>query len=379
MKKLLYLTSIPWAWIKQRPQFLAEYLSKDYEVTYCFKRPTVIKKRDLKVNDTDLQSDNLQFRSFRILPLGAIPIIRRLNLDWINRLLLKLQIPNPQKYDVIWITSASLFDLLPSSIKNQPKIVYDCMDDLLEFPAVNCSETKRALLMKKENKLLTQSKLVISSADYLKDKVIARSGISSNKVYVVNNAVELPNSDINSTLPNEVCEAIIRIKAIKLSMVYIGTIDDWFDFDSILSVLNRIDDLELVLFGPLRGKVPDNPKIHHLGTIQRDYIFNIMDAADILVMPFKLNELIRSVNPVKLYEYIYAGKPVIATRYGETIKFEKYVHLYNNNDELYSIVQDIKNGSCLTNAEEGQEFVKRNTWANRYEVIRRILDETFAI
>lgn len=377
MKKILYLTSIPWAWIKQRPQFLAEYLSKDYEVTYCYKRPTVIKKKDLKTNITDLKSITLKFKSFRIIPFRSIPIIKKLKLEWINRFLLKFQIPNPDNYDIIWVTSATLFDLLPNYIKKQPNIVYDCMDDLLEFPLVQGSESKRALLMRKENRLLIDSKLVISSADYLKNKIVSRSGIPENKVCVINNAIELPKIEKHTNLPNEVCGAIDIIKNIKLSMIYIGTIDEWFDFDSINYVLDKTDGLELVLFGPLRGTLPDNKKIHYLGTVQRDYIFDIMEAADILVMPFKLNELIRSVNPVKLYEYIYAGKHVIATKYGETMKFEKYAHLYEDKEDFLKIINTIKSNNCTVNIDSNLKYVQDNTWNNRYTIVKNVLENEF--
>lgn len=378
MKRILYLTSIPWAWIKQRPQFLAEYLSKNYDVTYCFKRPTIIRKKDLKTNDTDFQSKNLHFKSFRLIPFQNMPIVKRMKLDWVNKLLIKLQIPNLGKYDIIWITSASLYDLLSNKIKNKPNIVYDCMDDILEFPTVQRSEIKRNLLMQKENKLLVNSDIVFCSSDYLKGKIVSRSGISNEKVFVVNNAVELPKVKIQASLPSEISSSIAKIKDIRLCMVYIGTIDKWFDFDSINYVLEKVDGLELVLFGPLRGAIPINPKIHHLGTIQRDFIFDIMDAADILIMPFKLNELIRSVNPVKLYEYIYAGKHIIATKYDETLKFDRFVHLYEDKNELYSIIKNIQTGNYQIDLKENHEYVRNNTWDKRYNIVKNVLDSNFA-
>lgn len=377
MKKILYITSIPWGWIKQRPQFLAEYLSTDFEVNYCYKRPTRIKKKDLLKNNSDLLSDNLIVSSYSLIPYHAIPFLNLLKLDWINRLLLKFQILDPHKYDIIWVTSASMYSLLPKSIKNQTNIVYDCMDDLLEFPGVSGNVLKVKRLMTLENELLKKSKKVICSAEYLKDKIVKRSGIPDTKVSVVNNAIELPKNEQHESLPESIKDAISTIKNIKLSMVYIGTIDKWFDFDSMLYALDRIDGLELVLFGPLRGSLPNNDKIHYLGTIPRDYIFDVMDVSDILVMPFKLNELIRSVNPVKLYEYIYSGKHVIATKYGETMKFQKFVHLYDCKEELFYIINKIQNGEYYIDMNENIRFINSNTWKNRYEIIKNVLDVTF--
>lgn len=378
MKKILYLTTIPWVWIKQRPQFLAEYLATDFDVVYCYRRPTTIKKKDLIRNASDLKSSNLSFRSFRLIPFNAIPLLNKMRLDWINRLLLKCQIPAPSNYDIIWVTSSQLFNLLPDDIKNSPNIIYDCMDDLLEFPGVSGSPIVEKL-KSNENYLLKKAKAVICSADYLKNKIVNRSGITPNKVTVVNNAVELPPKNLHSKLPTNIADIIKDMHAMKLNLVYIGTIDKWFDFDSILYALDKIEDMNISLFGPLRGTLPQHNRIHYYGTIPRDYIFDIMDAANVLIMPFKLNELIRSVNPVKLYEYIYACKPVIATKYGETLKFRDYVLLYDDREELVSIIEDLKEGRYNLVINENLDYIKKNTWAERYKQIKQVLLNNFKI
>ena len=44
-KKILYLMHIPWGWIKQRPHFLAELLSIDFDVDVFYKKPTIVSKK----------------------------------------------------------------------------------------------------------------------------------------------------------------------------------------------------------------------------------------------------------------------------------------------------------------------------------------------
>ena len=94
--------------------------------------------------------------------------------------------------------------------------------------------------------------------------------------------------------------------------MYVGTISEWFDFDLLISILDEYKTINAVLIGPSDVKIPKHDRIHYLGTVERKYIFNIMSHAWVLVMPFLINELVKSVNPVKLYEYIYMGKPIIA-------------------------------------------------------------------
>lgn len=124
------------------------------------------------------------------------------------------------------------------------------------------------------------------------------------------------------------------LESLSHTFVYVGTIAAWFDFDSLLLMLSENPDANVVLIGPNEVEIPVHERIHYLGTVDRQYIFSFLDAADCLIMPFVVNELIRSVNPVKLYEYIYANKPVLAPAYEETYQFEPYIYLYSTAKEF---------------------------------------------
>ena len=372
MKKILYLTAVPWGWIKQRPQFLAEVLSNSFEVDVFSKKSYAIKSSDL-LNKAETQYKHLKLKSFRILPFAAIPIIRHLPLGWINKLMLKFQIASIKKYDIIWVASASLYNLLKNRIKKNQILIYDCMDDVLEFPGTKNSHKRTAICLRNENQLLHDASLVFCSADYLKNKIVNRSGISAEKVMVVNNAIEIPNN--LSEKPKEPrTKDIIQILKNNKSLVYIGTIDEWFDFESVLHVLDNRPELHMVLIGPMRGALPRHDRLHYMGTVPHNEIFHIMPHAFALMMPFKLNELIRSLNPVKLYEYIYAGVPVIATKYGETLKFNKYVNLYTDKHDLLKIVSRITENPTTIDIEDSRNFVKENTWKKRGEIINEQLN-----
>lgn len=98
-----------------------------------------------------------------------------------------------------------------------------------------------------------------------------------------------------------------------------------------------------------------------------------MEQASALVMPFIVNELIRSVNPVKMYEYIYMEKPIIAPHYGEMEKFLPYVNLYHSNEEFMSLVTQLCEGELQITTEKGKEmkaFAEKNTWESRYEEVK---------
>lgn len=371
MKKVLYITSMPWGWIKQRPQFIPEYLSKHIPVDVFYKKSNTQSGKVL-INPVDCENDSLKIHSYRLIPFYAIPFLRRLPLNWINKLLLDFQLPKFDDYDVIWYTSPLCYKLTSSKINNQT-VVYDCMDDHLEFPDVKNDDYQKSVILANENNILQNSSVVICSAQYLADKIISRSGIESSKVRIINNAIELPSIDKKVEISTQ-AESVIEFLKTHDSMLYVGTIEKWFDFNTILEVLNSFPDLHLVLLGPGKNNVIDHERIHYMGIIQHKELFSILDHSKALVMPFIVNELIRSVNPVKLYEYIYSGKPVIAPRYGESLKFEPFVQLYNNADEFKNIINSLPELCQKINLKKCRDFVKDNTWECRCTEIAEIIN-----
>lgn len=366
--KLLYLMHIPWRWIKQRPHFFAEALSEDFEVDIFFKKALRAKKAHFCNNVN--QKNGIY--SFIILPFERIPFIgKSMVWDYLNFLLVWLQLPKIKSYNYIWVTSILMYYYISPFVKDNQKVIYDCMDDELEFPAVKRNSMLKHKILRAEKKILDRADLIFCSANYLKKKVIERSGASADKFVILNNAIQLPVKE-DMLFPEQVCSKLDLVHALSKTFMYVGTIAEWFDFELILSMLEKNPLANLVLIGPNEVEIPLHDRIHYLGTIERKYIFSFLEKADCLIMPFVVNELIRSVNPVKLYEYIYANKPILAPAYEETYQFKSYIYLYSTGDEFCalctSVISDEIGKKCVTN--ENLDFVKNNLWDKRYHIIK---------
>ena len=88
-------------------------------------------------------------------------------------------------------------------------------------------------------------------------------------------------------------------------------------------------------------------------------------------MPFKLNELITSVDPVKLNEYINYNKPIISIYYDEIKRFSPFVSFYENKEDLNSLLESmIKNKFPKKYSDKQRiEFLESNTWDERIKTI----------
>lgn len=370
-KKILYLMHVPWGWIKQRPHFFAELLSTDFDVDVFYKKSTIVSKKDL-LTLVDNKYRNLSVKGFRYLPFEKIPVIKYLHSEWINTFLLICQLPSFKKYDFIWVTSPLLYSAIRFFCKKDSQIIYDCMDDVLEFPAPKRNKVLYNKLLKNEIRLLEMSKYVISSAEYLKHRILKRATVD-REVVVVNNAIALPDEHLIDD--SKMVQIKRELEKFSFVLMYIGTISEWFDFETILYSLENNPKAHVVLFGPADVVIPTHERVHYMGTIERKYIFTIMSFANVLIMPFKVNELIRSVNPVKIYEYIYAAKSIIVSKYEETEKFSKFVSFYTTKEDFSTLISKLAIGhkEDLIDKDEMEAFVLANTWNSRYKLLRTLL------
>jgi glycosyltransferase involved in cell wall biosynthesis len=94
------------------------------------------------------------------------------------------------------------------------------------------------------------------------------------------------------------------------------------------------------------------------------------------MMPFKLNNLIESVDPVKFYEYINFNKDIISIYYKEIDRYSKYVYFYLDFETFKNAMSEmINNPSNKYSDEDRKEFLKVNTWERRAQQIKNIIDK----
>ncbi|MHB0913506.1 MAG: glycosyltransferase [Armatimonadota bacterium] len=353
--RIIYLMHIDWRWIKQRPQFLAESLTKQHDVVVAY-RINPSRKR-LSSNESHV----------RRLPL--LPIPRRLGpwsekLDaflqkiWLNIVLLRFR---PQ---VVWVTFPTLYSYLPARLRDLP-IVYDCMDDAAAF--FN-DDAARKRIISSESRLVRAATRVLCSSQTLCDRLIKQYGVA-DKVTLVRNS-----------LSNELLE-VAQEPSKNLdnrqttNAAYIGTISEWFDFPSILSLLERLENLRVHLIGPSACRVPKHERLIYHGVVDRTRLREYVQPFDAFLMPFIINPLIEGVDPVKLYEYMAFGKETIAVYYKEIERFAPYVNLYSSSEEFYDLMRRLCAGTLERKAAPGEAlaFLKENTWESRGEQVNDLL------
>lgn len=351
MKKILYAMHINWGWIKQRPHFFAEGLDKDFNVNVIF---PIIYKSNLKSGE----NLNIKNNTFFKLPdriISRSSLFYFLNYLIVNfQLILKMLIFKP---DIIWLTHPVFSGVLRWKSKNT-KIIYDCMDDHQLFWG-----KRNGKMVIDERRLIADADIVFFSSETLLRRKIIKS--EAEKSFVVNNGcasyfLNLLSSRVESgeNSPN------------RFVIGYFGAIAEWFDWESILLILNNFDNVYFKLAGPCEKKIFESERIEYCGILKHEKLEGFASGCDALIMPFKVNELIEAVDPVKLYEYISFLKPILAPKYSETERFSKFVSLYHNNDELLYLLDEMIGGKGRKFVRsEALYFIENNTWDVRIDFI----------
>ena len=127
--RMLYLMHVSWGWIKQRPHFFAEKLSKDFDIT-------IYGVESLR-NRHSLNQD----RTIHYKPLYIWGFMRSLAwknkfLNWIYKKWVEFQIKDFSNYQYIWITNILFYNFIKDRLQDNQILIYDCMDDDLEFPHI---------------------------------------------------------------------------------------------------------------------------------------------------------------------------------------------------------------------------------------------------
>ena len=353
-QRLLYIIHVDWsAPTKGRPQLLAQALAEHFDIK-------VLHRRDFRPGAIP------EHFGIKNSPVLALPLERWKAIRLINRLLFRIQLFVTLalwRPEIVWITHPRFTP--PRSWRRifSCKWVYDCMDDLKAFGGINVEAAKG------EPALLRQVDMVVSSAQNLAGRLL-EAGAAPNRLRVVRNG--LRQEWISSSVQKR--EPPLNSKV----ALYFGALAEWFDFQVILAALDQIPDLEFHLIGPAYVPVPGHPRLKLIEAVPHAELKRLAGVADLLVMPFLLTELVESVDPVKMYEYVALGPPIVARYYPEVEQFRPFTLFYDTEREfISSIRQGLARhiGTSAAESELRRQFLERSTWRARASELVSFLGE----
>jgi hypothetical protein len=92
-----------------------------------------------------------------------------------------------------------------------------------------------------------------------------------------------------------------------------------------------------------------------------------------LLLPFRVDELTRAVDPVKLYEYVALGKPILASYWPAIERFRPFVTFYRDAVHFVDLVRS-RNVPAPPSAEARAAFLAPQSWRARAEAFASAIE-----
>ena len=240
-------------------------------------------------------------------------------------------------------------------------VTYDCMDEWGAF------ENMGAFNRTEEKALVRECDVLFASAQRLADK-FRSAGLSP---VLVRNAVDyefFANSQEADLLPG-IMRPVIG---------YFGAIADWIDLDLIERAARERPGYSFVLIGQVFGRdissLEELPNVHLLGNQPYQRIPQYLRQFDVCIIPFLINDVTAATDPVKLYEYLSLGKPVVATDMAELRPYGDLIYIAAEPSLFSARVDEALGEHDSDRAARRIEFARTNTWRSRAAV----MDESIA-
>ncbi|MGE3724345.1 MAG: glycosyltransferase [Candidatus Sericytochromatia bacterium] len=287
------------------------------------------------------KNQNPPYLLFRpILPIHDQLAYRNKYVSWINSKLLLINLKKILRSDakrVLWVMHPSFFHYAKEL--NPDLLIYDCYDEYVEF----AKPSRIGLIRDLEQEILKKADLTIFAAKYVMQK----------KVQFCSNPYYLPNP-VNMSLMSQARNKNLLVPQDLYAIpeprvMYIGGVKALLDEDLICFLAKNNPNISFVFIGKVEPLSPfanleKEPNIYFLGFKPISQLPAYLSGAKLGLVPYKINDLVRNINPNKVMDYLAAGIEVVSTEIPELIgKYPQYIHVGKDKEEINLLLQ-----TCLS-------------------------------
>lgn len=327
MDIIIYPPTIDWSFMKQRPQqLMQQFAEQGYVVFYCNRTQQELAMEEISPNLFLVHHHEQWLKE-------ELPVLRK-------------------KYNVrvgVWCSWSLLTDTL--SQYEADWVVYDCVDEFAQW-------------LKFEKEMIKISDAVVCTAQ--------RIGTRLKRLYP-EKRVELIRNAYDSNMELHFRSACNNHE--KKVVGYIGAWAPWVDEGLVARLAGSLRDVEIVIVGIEFGRkftLNRFPNVTYLGHLPHAELASHMDRFSVCIIPFRITPVTLATNPVKMYEYLATGKPVVSTPLPECLLQKDLIDIGSTHSEF---IQKVR--SRLADPGRSQEridFSLNNTWEHRVKQAITLID-----
>jgi teichuronic acid biosynthesis glycosyltransferase TuaH len=240
--------------------------------------------------------------------------------------------------------------------------VYQSVDDISQSAYVN----KHGQRLEEE---------AIRNADFT---IVTSSELKRLKSSVSEDVFLLPNAANTALFNTAVTEALEKPKELqaispdKKIICYTGNICHRLDYELLTKVATFHQDKILLMVGPFANDeykssgLATLPNVVFAGRKVIDELPPYLKYSHCCIIPFRCNQLTKSIYPLKINEYLSAGKPVVSTNFSADIQsFQEVAHITENHQQFVSAIDTAIDEDSFQHVQNRVNLSSSNTWESR--------------
>lgn len=354
-------------YMKRRPTHYAELLARNNRVINVSSAPL---SHYFRYRDHRPWEEKIFFR----LHGTRFALIRKIN-DLLYKRHFERVIAKLDQKPLLWHFTSLNYHLV-KSVPARVRVLEIC-DDTPEYFAVD--PEKYNYVKKSEEDMTLLADVVFTISDNLKQK---RSYLR-NDVQVVRNGVRYEDFCHVPGLAREPGDLLYHLAPPLAG--YCGAISKWLDYGLIRDLAIAAPEVNFVFAGRIAPEVAqkveslsDLPNLHFVGERPYSELPHLIKYFDVCLIPFVIDELIKSVNPIKLYEYLAAGRKTLSTPLPEVVASRKegIIETAEGAEEFCRTLKHMLGADPALAVAECQRIARDHTWEQRVEsaceAIRRL-------
>jgi glycosyltransferase involved in cell wall biosynthesis len=300
-------------------------------------------------------------KAVNVLPWGSkYRFAKTINSRVTSKLLRRLAADLPQPV-VLWIYDPGAAGMVGSC--GEAFAVYDCVDDYVEQTA---SQRKRVLVVECDYVAATQSRLVFTTSSTMFERQRARNAATHL----------VPNAGDYQHFLKAGDRTIAAPEVLELPRPVLGFVGNFLaskvDFELLEQVARGLPESSLALVGPpgrdtegALERLAGLPNVRWLGPKPYQELPRYVAAFDVGLIPYLSNAYTRSCFPLKLYEYLAAGKPVVATGLPELAGMEPDVVLVRDPSFFIDAVKEALSRDDEDSRARRKRLAGGNSWERK--------------
>lgn len=301
-------------------------------------------------------TENLSMHNIIVIPYYKNVLIQKINRHLVKSQLAKIL--GGMEENILCVT----FNPIVVSVLDITRFrcsIYYCLDEYSKLKNVD-----GPLVLEMEEKILKEADVIIATS-----KSLVESKGGAGKVWYLPQGVNYIHFSK---------AAILEGNGRKRKVIgFFGLIDEsWFDCELVEELSERYADAEIQLIGRTVGNfdcLRKRENIRFLGEISYDFLPAAARCFDVGIIPFKINDITRFVNPLKLLEYLSCGLPVVSTYMPELEEHGDFVYVSRERKQFLEDVGRALRSDNESVRESRTKYAVGHSWEVRAAEFRRII------